>query len=328
MAPADHYATLGVPHNADTATITKAFRKLARKSHPDLNKDRHAAARFKAVAEAYAVLKNPEKRAAYDNPAPPPEQAYAQAHATQRHRAAPPSDSDLADLLAAFTRGTQGGRQGGAPGGTWGGAQGMHGMHSEWGHSAGGPAAPEAGRSHEHTVHLALRDAHLGTTLRVDVPGPRQSDGSPSHRSLDVTIPPGTAQGQTLRLRGQGDPGRNGGAAGDIYLHMALEADPVFTVHGHDLHMDLTLMPWQAVLGTDVEVPTLDGPVLLTVPPGSRAGRKLRLRSRGLANKQGGRGDLYALTRIDVPATTTAQEQALYRSLAEAAVAAVVAPPA
>lgn len=295
MAPPDHYATLGVSRTADTATITKAFRKLARKSHPDLNKDKHASARFKAVAEAYSVLKNPDKRAAYDHPPPQPEPARAPSH-QQRHTTV--DDSDLADLLAAFTRGTRTG-------------------------NTGGQATPQPGRSHEHTVPLSLRDAHSGTTLRVDVPDPA---GAPGSRSLDVTIPPGTADGQTLRLRGKGEPGRNGGPAGDIYLHVALLPDPVFSVHGHDLHMDLTLTPWQAVLGADVEVPTLDGPVLVTVPPGSRAGRKLRLRGRGLAHGPGARGDLYALARIDVPASPSAEEQALYRALAEAASARLVTP--
>jgi curved DNA-binding protein len=293
MAPPDHYATLGVSRTADTATITKAFRKLARKSHPDLNKDKHASARFKAVAEAYAVLKNPEKRAAYDHP-PEPEPARAQ----PRQRHATVDDSDLADLLAAFTRGTRTG-------------------------NTGGHSTPQPGRSHEHTVPLSLRHAHIGTTLRVNVPDPT---GAPGSRSLDVTIPPGTADGQTMRLRGQGEPGHNGGPAGDIYLHMALQPDPVFSVHGQDLFMDLTLAPWQAVLGADVEVPTLDGPVLLTVPPGTRAGRKLRLRGRGLAHGSGARGDLYALARLDVPASPSAEEQALYRSLAEAASARLVTP--
>lgn len=295
MAPADHYATLGVPRDADAATITRAFRKLARKSHPDLNKDKQADARFKAVAEAYGVLKHPDKRAAYDNPPPEAAPAHARAHphasAHPRQRPPPPDDQDLADLLAAFTRG----------------------MHGD---QASGAASPQAGRSHEHTVPLALRDAHRGTTLRVQVPGPDVGSGT---RSLDVTIPPGTIHGQTLRLRGQGEPGRHGGPAGDIYLHMAVQPDPVFSVHGPDLHMDLTLAPWQAVLGDDVEVPTLDGPVLLTVPAGTRAGRKLRLRGRGLAHGAGVRGDLYALARIDVPAKVSAQAQALYRALAELA---------
>ena len=169
-------------------------------------------------------------------------------------------------------------------------------------------------------MHLPLRDAHLGTTLHVEVPGAHGGQ-----RTLAVTIPPGTANGQTLRLRGQGDPGRHGGPAGDLYLHVVWQSDPVFAVDGHDLHMDLTLWPWQAVLGADVEVPTLDGPVLLAVPAGTRAGRKLRLRGRGLAHGADGRGDLYAQARIDVPASPSASELALYRSLAEAASASAAA---
>lgn len=299
MPDIDHYATLGVPRDADTATITKAFRKLARKSHPDLNKGKDAEVRFKAVAQAYAVLKNPEKRAAYDNPPPSPE---ADAGPRTHHRGPPIDDNDLADLLAAFTRGARGDAQGPSGFGGFGGT--------------GRQTQPQAGRNHEHTVHLSLRDAHTGTTLRVSVPGTTAGGGS---RSLDVTIPPGTANGQTLRLREQGEPGHFGGPAGDIYLHIALAHDPVFSVHGHDLHMAVALLPWQAVLGADVEVPTLDGPVLLTVPPGTRAGRKLRLRARGLANRQGARGDLYAITHIDVPAVSSPAELALYRSLAETA---------
>ena len=294
MTKVDHYKTLGVPRDADTATITKAFRKLARKSHPDLNKDKGADARFKAVAEAYGVLKNPEKRAAYDNP-PPPEQPGPRA----RHRAAQPDNDDLADLLAAFTRGARGEAFG---------ANNFGGRARQ--------AAPQPGRSHEHTVHLSLLDAHKGTTLRVNVPSAHPGQSS---RSLDVTIPPGTPNGQTMRLREQGEPGSFGGPAGDIYLHIALQPDPVFSVHGHDLHMAVALLPWQAVLGADVEVPTLDGPVLLTVPPATRSGRKLRLRGRGLANRQGSRGDLYAIAHIDVPATSSPAELALYQSLAEAA---------
>lgn len=293
MDTIDHYATLGVPRHADTATITKAFRKLARKSHPDLNKGTDAEVRFKAVAEAYAVLKNPEKRAAYDNP-PPAEHAGPRA----RPRATPPDSDELADWLTAFTRNARGDTPGARPfGGT------------------GWQALPQAGRHLELTTHLSLLDAHKGTTIRVNVPSHKAGQGS---RSLDVTIPPGTAHGQTMRLREQGEPGHLGGPAGDVYLHIALEHDPVFSVHGHDLHMPVALMPWQAVLGAEVEVPTLDGPVLLTVPAATRAGRKFRLRGRGLDNRQGGRGDLYALVHIDVPAVSSPAEQTLYHALSEA----------
>lgn len=210
----------------------------------------------------------------------------AASHPPQRSTA--PDGDGLADLLATFTR-----------------AYGFGSVNSQ--------TMPEAGYSHEHTVHLTLLDAHKGTTLRVNVPSPQ------GNRSLDVTIPAGTTNGQTLRLRGQGESDRLGGSAGDIYLHIALKHDPVFSVHGHDLHMGVLLMPWQAVLGADVEVPTLDGVVLLSVPPATHSDRKLRLRGRGLTNGQGGRGDLYAIMHIDVPVITSVEEQALYRSLADVA---------
>jgi curved DNA-binding protein len=133
-------------------------------------------------------------------------------------------------------------------------------------------------------------------------------------------VPAGVVQGQRLRLRGKGGPGRAGGADGDIYLHITLAPHPVFRADGHDLVFDLVLAPWEAVLGADVEVPTLDGPVLLTVPPGTQAGRKLRLRGRGLARPRHGdapptRGDLYALVRLDVPATLTDRERELFKEL-------------
>jgi curved DNA-binding protein len=137
-------------------------------------------------------------------------------------------------------------------------------------------------------------------------------------RRLDVTIPPGVSEGQKLRLRGKGGKGRNGGADGDIYLHITLAPHPVFRPDKHDLHFDLALAPWEAALGAEIEVPTLDGPVVLTVPAGTRSGRRLRLRGRGLANGRGGRGDLYAMVHIDVPAALTERERDLFKEMASA----------
>jgi curved DNA-binding protein len=281
----DYYAALGVARDADLDQIKKAYRKLARAHHPDVSKAPDAEARFKDAAEAYATLKDPEKRAAYDElgrrPAgeefsPPPEWASAFGA-----RGQPTEDVDLADLLAALGRGAR--------------ARG---------------AAPRHGRDFETTVQITLEDAHRGTTLNLDV---AHDDGS---RTLAVTIPAGVVDGQQLRLRGRGGKGAHGGADGDIYLHIAVQPHPVFRTDGHDLHFDLALAPWEAALGADVEVPTLEGPVLLTVPPGTRSGRKLRVRGRGLANGRGGAGDLYALVHIDVPATLDDQEQELFRELA------------
>jgi curved DNA-binding protein len=281
----DYYATLGVPRDADEEAIKKAYRKLARKHHPDMSKEPGAEARFKEAAEAYATLKDPEKRAAYDelgrHPAgedmrPPPNWRHEFAEGDQAFQ-----DVDLADLLDALSRQ-------------------RHGLHR----------APMHGRDYEAFARIGLLDAHRGCTVDLDV---QQDDGV---RTLQVTIPPGVQEGQRLRLKGRGGKGRNGGADGDIYLHISLMPHPVFRADGHDLYFDLALSPWEAALGGPIEVPTLDGPVMLTVPTGSSTGRKLRLRERGLAKSRGGRGDLYAVVRIEVPATLSDMERELFEQLA------------
>lgn len=289
----DYYAALGVPRDADADTIKKAYRKLARQHHPDVSKDAGAEARFKEVAEAYATLKDPEKRAAYDalgsrrggeEFTPPPQWE----HRFGADAFGPGfADLDLADLLDALARG-----QGARP--------------------RGARTVPLRGHDHETGVTLSLEDAHRGTTVNLDV---EHEDGT---RTLAVTVPAGVVDGQRLRLRGKGGPGRHGGPAGDIYLHIALAPHPVFRTDGHDLLFDLPLAPWEAALGAEVEVPTLEGPVVLTVPQGTQSGRKLRLRGRGLATGRGGRGDQYAIARIEVPASVTPRERELFEELARA----------
>lgn len=284
----DYYAALGVGRDADEETIRKAYRKLARQHHPDVAKEAGAEERFKEIGEAYGVLKDPEKRAAYDRLGqrrggadftPPPE--WRQAYASDGHAF---EDIDLSDLLAAMARGG--------------------GVHRR------GPRAPVRGGDVEATVRLTLEQAHHGTTLSLDVD---HEDGT---RTLAVTVPAGMTEGQRLRLRGKGLAGRHGGGPGDLYLHIDLLPHAVFRPDGHDLYFDLALAPWEAALGGEVEVPTLDGPVLLTVPGGTSSGRKLRMRGRGLATGRGGRGDLYAVAQIATPASLTARERELFEQLA------------
>lgn len=305
----DYYAVLGVPRDADVDQIKKAYRKLARQYHPDVSKEPNAEAQFKEAGEAYATLKDAEKRAAYDQLgkqpvgeefSPPPQWRRDFANGNFGDGSgggASIDDIDLSDLFAAMGRG-----RGGDP------------------RHASREPTPMHGRDYENTVHIKLADAHRGTKMNLELADDKGS------RTLEVTIPAGVREGQKLRLRGKGGKGRNGGADGDIYLHIALLPDPVFRADGYDLYFDLTLTPWEAALGAEVQVQTLDEPVLLTVPAGTRSGRKLRLRGRGLSNgskvvdgaeTKNGRGDLYALVHINIPATFTDRELELYQELAD-----------
>lgn len=281
----DYYETLGVPRSASLDDIKKAYRKLARTHHPDMSKAPDAEVRFKEIGEAYATLKDEAKRAAYDelgHPKPgadfrPPPQ-WQEDFATGGMSF---EDLDLADLLAAMGRGQKG--QSHKP-------------------------MPSKGQDFETSVSITLEMAQQGTTVNLSV-----ADGTGEH-TLQVTIPPGACQDQKLRLRGKGGKGHNGGPDGDIYLHINLAPHKVFRPDHHDLYFDLALAPWEAALGAEVEVPTLAQPVLLTVPPGTRSGRKLRLRGRGLA---AGHSDLYAMVRIDVPTALTPRERELFEELAK-----------
>ncbi len=280
----DYYQILGVPRDADLEQIKKAYRKLARTHHPDMSKAPDAEARFKEAAEAYATLKDTAKRAAYDelgHPkagaefSPPPQwrQDFAADGASFE-------DLDLADLLASLGRGQRG---------------------------AASAAMPRKGRDYESAVTISLEDARRGSTVALNL-----ADAS-GERRLEVTIAPGARQDQKVRLRGKGGKGQNGAPDGDIYLHISLAPHAVFRPDGLDLYFDLALTPWEAALGAEIEVPTLDDPVLLTVPAGTRSGRKLRLRGRGIAQ---GSSDIYAIVHIDVPTTLTDPERALYLELA------------
>ena len=284
----DYYAILGVPRSASLDDIKKAYRKLARTHHPDMSKAPDAEVQFKEIGEAYATLKDEAKRAAYDELGHPAAGADFRPPPQWQQDFAPGGMSfddldglDLADLLAAMGQAQRG--------------QSRRDM-------------PLKGRDFETSVTIPLEDARRGSTVNLTL-----ADGA-GERTLQVTIPPGACQDQKLRLRGQGGKGRNGGPDGDIYLHIKLAPHAVFRPDHHDLYFDLMLAPWEAALGAEVEVPTLDGSVLLTVPPGTRSGRKLRLRGRGLAAD---RSDLYAIVHIDVPATLSARERELFQELAK-----------
>jgi curved DNA-binding protein len=295
----DYYQTLGVPRDASADDIKHAYRRLARKFHPDLNKGPEAEASFKELGEAYEVLKDPEKRAAYDDVGkrwsgaadqPPPDwNSGYEFRGGDFGAGAFGAHSDFFEAL--FGRRATTGR---APG---------HGM-------------PRA-QDHHAKVLIDLVDAYRGASrsIRLHVPSfDAQGQAAMVERTLDLAIPAGVREGQHLRLAGQGAPGFDGGPAGDLYLEIGFAPHPLFRVDGRDVHLDLPLAPWEAALGATVDAPTPDGKVSLSIPAGSGDGRKLRLRGKGIPGKTP--GDLYAVLRIAMPPASDAAQQQAWRELA------------
>jgi curved DNA-binding protein len=296
----DYYAILGVERGAKPGEIKNAYRKLARKYHPDVSKEANAEARFKEMAEAYATLKDPEKRAAYDQLGrhgpgedfrPPPEWS------TQFGDASAAFDGmDFADLFAGLAgHPRQGGR-----------------------HGAGGA---RRGQDYEVAVPITVEASFNGTEVSLDLTTTEFDEhGVPRRvpRTVKARIPKGATEGQVLRLPGQGGKGVHGGRDGDVYLHISLRPHRRYRVSGHDLFLDLPVTPWEAALGASVEIPTPAGAVNLKVPAGTRGGQQLRLGGRGLPMPQGGAGDLHAIVQIVLPPELTDRERGLLQELATA----------
>lgn len=292
----DYYETLGVARGAGTDEIKKAYRKLAHKYHPDVSKEPGAEAKFKEVAEAYATLKDVEKRAAYDQLGrhqpgesfqPPPDWGANFSGGQARF-----DEADLADLFAGLA-----GRGGAA-----------HGRNMSM-----------PGEDFEVNAQISLADAFSGTQVDLNLSVPEYDGQGRPHRvarKFTARIPKGATDGQRLRLRGKGGRGFNGGPDGDLYLHIALLPHPLFRPDGHDLYIDLPLAPWEAALGATLEVPTLSGPVNLKVPAGTLAGKRLRLSKRGLPRPHGESGDLFAMVQIVLPPGLSDRERKLFEELA------------
>ncbi|MES2756012.1 MAG: DnaJ C-terminal domain-containing protein [Pseudomonadota bacterium] len=295
----DYYQIMGVERAASASEIKQAYRKLAHQFHPDISKDPLGKERFQEIGEAYAVLKDPEKRQAYDELGKPkPGQDFSPPPGWQSNFDAGESgydDVDLADLFAAFGRSNQG-RDGRRP-------------------------AAARGRDFEISAAVTLEQIHRGGEIEVRAQIPELDAHGVPHRisrTFRITVPPGAVDGQRLRLGGKGGAGTHGGPAGDLYVALALTPHPLYRISGRDLYMDLPLAPWEAVLGVVIRVPTLDGPVDLTVKPGATAGQQLRLARRGLRSSDGGSGALHAVIVITVPSSVSEAERALYRQLADA----------
>lgn len=289
----DYYALLGVERTASVEDIKKAYRKLARKYHPDVSKEADAEERFKEVAEAYQTLSEPEKRAAYDQLGrhPPGDEFQPPPGWGARDGASSFSfdDLNLGDLFSNFGGGRRGGRMG------------------------------VPGQDFEVAASITLEQAFEGTMLELHL----EVSDHDAHgrlrrvpRTFKARIPKGATDGQRLRLRGKGGKGANGGRDGDLYLNIALQPHRFFRATGHDLYLDLPLAPWEAALGASVEVPTLAGTVRLKVPSAAQSGQKLRLAGRGLPRPDGTAGDLFALLQIAMPNPLSDGERAMFEKMA------------
>lgn len=309
----DYYQVLGVPRTASQEEIQRAYRTLARRFHPDINKEPGAEDRFKEITEAYEVLSDPDHRARYDRFGP----AWRQV----------PDDYD-ARAGAPFGAGPGGGRRVyvntggfGGPGfgdaglgGTSGGFGGvdledlLDSFRRAGGAGVGRGGAP--GADSEAEIELSVEDAYTGGRRRITL---NTATGS---RSYEVTIPAGISDGQRIRLAGQGASGSGGGPSGDLYLVVHLASHPIYRVRGRDITVEVPVAPWEAALGASIPVPTPAGAVRVDLPAGSSSGRRLRLRGRGMPNPRGTPGDLYAEVKIVVPATLSPAERDLFQRLA------------
>jgi curved DNA-binding protein len=313
-ADQDFYRVLGVPRNASQDEIQRAYRKLARESHPDVNKDPGAEERFKDVSEAYDVLSDPQTRRRYDAFGPDFRQVPEDVdpETWRRARAGARAGAGAgAGARAGSGAGAAGGRGGfGADvdlddllGGVFGGRGGPGSRRGRgWG------AVP--GADQEAEVELTVEEAYHGGRRTLTL------TSATGTRSIDVTIPPGVTDGQRIRLAGQGGRGSDGAPPGDLYLAVRIAPHRGYRLEGRDLHVELRLSPWEAALGTAVAVGTPAGEVKVSVPAGTSSGRRLRLRGRGLPNPRGQPGDLFAEARIVVPAKPTEAERELFERLA------------
>ncbi len=316
----DYYKILGVDRGSSDDDIHKAYRKLARKFHPDVNKESGAEERFKEIGEAYEVLKDPGKRKRYDSLGPgwkmgddfTPPPGW-QSTGGFRARKSGSADgfgfggfSDFFDFIF------------GGGGTRSGGARGPFGQGDFAGFGGFSGGAPR-GRDHEAILEISLEEA-IGEgktrfTINTTEIGP---DGNPHSgtRTLEVKIPEGVREGMRIRVSGQGGPGL-GGAAGDLYLKIKFKQHKLFRVHEHNLHLQLPVAPWEAALGAKVTVPTLDGKIRVSIKPGSSSGQKLRVPGRGLPKKGGGRGDLIAEISVVLPDKISKHERELFEMLAD-----------
>lgn len=304
----DYYKVMGVARDASQDEIKRAYRKLARKYHPDVSKEPGAEERFKELQEAHEVLKDPEKRAAYDQLGsrwkegqefrPPPD--WGKGFEFSEHFAdVGAGGADFSDFFSSLF----GAR---SPFGRGGGQR-----------ARGGFSA--AGQDHFAKIEISLEDAYRGGAHTIELKSPElQADGHVmvKPRTLRVNVPAGVIEGQQIRLTGQGSSGVGGGRAGDLYLEVAFRPHPLYTVQGRDVTLTLPIAPWEAALGASVQVPTLGGPVDMRIPAGAKAGQKMRLKGRGLPGAGSApAGDQYVIFKIVLPPGDSPRARELYQQM-------------
>lgn len=306
----DYYETLGVSRSATQQEIQRAYRKLARKLHPDVNKASDAEERFKEIGEAYEVLKDPEKRRMYDELGPnwkagqdfrpPPgweRQGFGAGPGASEFRWS--GGGGFSDFFESLFGG-QGFRQ------TWTSGRGT------------GPVWRQDGIDQEATIRISLDEAYHGATKPIRLESQSLTpDGrvTTQEKSYEVKIPPGILPGQKIRLSGQGGEGTGGGKRGNLYLKVEVAGHSLYRIEGKDLYRDLAITAWEAALGTEVEISTPSGSVTLKIRPGTQSGQKLRLRGKGMPSPKGQSGDLYVVIAIQVPSQLSQEEQQLFEEL-------------
>ncbi|AWW48236.1 J domain-containing protein [Polynucleobacter paneuropaeus] len=310
----DYYETLGVARGATEAEIKTAYRKLARKYHPDVNKEKDAEDRFKEIGEAYSVLKDTEKRAAYDQMG---------SNWKQGQDFCPPPNWNAGFEFADDPNAGFGGY-----GGSYDGDQSEffeslfgRGRHRQGGRSSNARQGMHfKGQDHHAKILIDLADAYNGAKRTISLHMPTQDPEGhviTQERKLDVNIPKGIKAGQNLRLSGQGGPGMGDGGAGDLYLEIDFHPSPLYKVDGKDVYLDLPMAPWEAALGTSVNIPTPAGSTLeLTIPPNTKSGRKMRLKGKGIPSKEP--GDFYVVPNIVLPEAQSDAQKAAYQELEKA----------
>ena len=305
----DYYETLGVARDATQDDIKRAYRKLARKYHPDVSKEKDADQKFKALGEAYEVLKDPEKRTAYD-------QLGANWQGGQDFNAPPDWDAGFEFSGGGFT---QGDGQAFSDFFETLFGQGGHARGGQSRYSAGAQYQRPQGGDHHAKIMIDLEDSLKGATRAITLHAPEvdaQGHVGTRERVLNIKIPRGIAPGQSIRLAGQGDPGFGGGPAGDLYLEVEFKPHPIYRLEGTDIYMELPIAPWEAALGASVKVPLPSGPsdiVDMKIPAGSAEGKKLRLKNRGLPAKQA--GHFYVVLKIVWPPADNSAAEKLYRQM-------------